>query len=161
MNKIAALLSFVVALAANSALAVDPKGGAKLEKKLAGKWTLTALTCAGKTQTLPMSYQMTFNGTKGEYISKTDKCTQRELETYSYLTDHTIAIKQGNRLCDPNPCDADLPATECGKETNPKLPTFKVKFKKTGAMELSTSDPNSIDCTGPGQSKPAVFEFKR
>lgn len=138
--------------------------GAELQKNLRGRWKLAGVTCNGTAQELPLEYVMTFQGKTGEYISKAKSpaCTQRELETYTYLSSTQVAIQQGKRVCLPNPCAADLPASECGKETNPKLPVFDVTFSDHDKkMLLSTNDPNSIDCTAAGQSKPAVFSFER
>ena len=132
-----------------------------LKDDLEGVWKLKALTCDGVSQDLgKLDYSLSFHGEKGEYISKTKECTQVEPELYTYPGKRTVIIKQGVRTCTPNPCAADLPATECGKETNKDFPTFGVEFKKKKkTMILSTSDPKSVDCVGTGQKKPAVFTF--
>jgi hypothetical protein len=133
-----------------------------LETRLKGVWNLKELSCAGKKQELPMKYTLSFDGLKGEYVSTTKTCVQKEAEAYTYVSENKVAIKQGLRTCEPNPCDADLPKSECGKETNPKLPVFDIAFKNNfRTLILSTSDPNSIDCAAAGQSKPAVFVFTR
>jgi hypothetical protein len=133
-----------------------------LEKKLTGTWVLKSQTCNSIPQALgSMNYTLSFNGTKGEYVSTNKECKQIEPEIYSYPTSTQVSIKQGVRSCLPSPCAADLEATQCGKETNPATPLFDVKFKDPKTMVLSTSDPKSIDCIGQGQQKPAVFEFSR
>jgi hypothetical protein len=133
-----------------------------LPKDLKGVWVLKAMTCNGAAQSLTMNYTLSFEGKNGAYVSKTTGCIQVEPELYTYPKPNVVTIKQGVRSCSPNPCQADLPADRCGKETNPKLPSFKVEFKdRKNTMILSTSDPNSIDCTDAGQSKPAVFTFVR
>ncbi len=133
-----------------------------LQDQLKGGWALTGLTCKGSPQKLENNYVLRFEGKTGEYISKTKGCTQKEPEIFQYLSDKTISIKSGVRSCNPTPCTADLPATECGKETNASVAEFNVEIKKDGnQMILSTEDPKSVDCIGPGQSKPAVFTFVR
>ncbi len=136
---------------------------ASLENNLKGIWILKSLECNGINQPLEkMDYSLSFNGTKGEYISKTKECQQNEPEIYTYPSAKTVGIKSGVRTCSPNPCAADLAATECGKETNPAIPIFNVTFKDhSKIMILSTSDPKSVDCIGPNQKKPAVFKFSR
>jgi hypothetical protein len=132
-----------------------------LEQSLQGTWILKKFTCKGQSVDISgLDYSLSFNGKKGDYISKTKTCTQVEPEIYEYLDESTITIKQGIRQCRPQPCAADLPATECGKETNPQLPRFHVAFEKQ-TLVLSTDDPKSIDCTAAGQSKPAVFYLER
>lgn len=107
-------------------------------------------------------YVIQFNGKEGAYVSKTKGCTQIEPELYTYPSETTVAIKAGVRKCDPNPCAADLPATECGKETNPFSVPFDVKIEDKGnRLTLSTSDSKSVDCISPGQEKPAVFTFQK
>lgn len=143
-----------------SALATTPKN--TLEKRLDGIWALTGVTCNGSKQDIAMDYTLSFKGKTGAYVSKNKACTQVEPELYTYPTADSVTIKQGVRECSPTPCQADLPAAQCGKETNPQTPTFKVEFKNNRkTMILSTSDPKSIDCTDPGQGKPAVFTFVR
>ncbi len=136
--------------------------GSSLESKLKGTWVLKDVTCNGLKQTLSMDYTMSFDGSKGAYVSKAKGCTQVEREKYTYRNPDTVAIKQGIRECAPSACQADLPADKCGKETNPQTPSFKVAFMDDrNTMILSTDDPKSIDCSEPGQGKPAVFTFKR
>lgn len=131
-----------------------------LEKKLKGTWILKSVTCNGTKQDLGnLFYSLSFEGKKGSYISKKDKCKQVEPEIYEYVSENEVTIKQGVRTCEPTPCEADLPATQCGVETNPQIPKFEVKFENQKTIILSTSDPKSIDCVGAGQSKPAVFTF--
>lgn len=132
-----------------------------LSDKLKGGWKLTSVTCKGVPQKLENDYTLTFEGATGSYISKNKTCTQVEPETYKYLSEKTLSLKAGIRKCDPTPCAADLAATECGKETNPHEALFDVGFGKEGTMTLTTNDPKSVDCVGPGQSKPAVFTFSR
>lgn len=134
---------------------------AKVETALQGNWKLVGLTCNGKSQTIDKTYTLSFEGAEGKYVSKTSACTQVEPETYQYLKTNQVAIKSGVRTCAPNPCEADLPATECGKEANPKTAIFDVTVAGTDKLTLSTNDPNSVDCMGPGQSKPAVFKFEK
>jgi hypothetical protein len=154
---------FISLFLGNFLVILPPAFGATLKKRLLGRWTLTQLTCAGKDQKLSMKYELTFDRkNNGEYISTTPTCVQHERESYIFKSPTQVAIKQGLRICDPNPCDADLPKSECGKETNPNVPVFDVALKDGDRiMTLSTSDPNSIDCTAEGQSKPAVFTFTR
>ncbi|MBI1861569.1 MAG: hypothetical protein HYR96_11695 [Deltaproteobacteria bacterium] len=120
-----------------------------------------SVSCDGKDQPLEHHYTLSFNGAIGAYISKASNCTQLEPEKYRYLPDSKIAMKQGVRSCTPNPCAADLPATECGKETNPAEPLFDVGWGENKLLVISTNDVNAIDCTGPGQKKPAVFKLLR
>jgi hypothetical protein len=145
-------------LSATTTFAVTHK---KIENELKGSWKLVGLECDGKAQPLDKTYTLSFNGDKGAYISKAKNCTQSEPETYKYLEDGKISIKSGVRTCTPNPCEADLPATECGKETNPKAAIFEVSFLDKDTLLLTTSDPNSVDCIGPGQKKPATFTLAR
>ena len=133
-----------------------------LEKDIKGTWVLKEVTCKGAKQALAMDYTLSFEGGKGAYVSKAKACTQVEPELYTYPDASTVTIKQGIRGCTPNPCQADMPDDRCGKETNPQTPAFKTELKDGGkTLILSTSDPKSIDCTDPGQSKPAVFTFVR
>lgn len=152
------MISWLLSLAV---FALSVRAAVSLEKEIKGDWTLKSLACNGVNQTIDKAYTLSFNGPKGEYISKTADCTQIESEDYRYLDAQTVSIKSGTRACAPNPCAADLPATECGKETNPNAASFQVKFNGRKEMILSTSDPKAFDCTGPGQSKPAVFKFER
>lgn len=131
-----------------------------LESGIRGNWKLISMSCNGQPQTLDKSYELLFDGKKGAYVSKTPSCTQVEPEDYRYLSDRKITIKSGVRKCVPSPCAADLPASECGKETNVNAAQFDVKLEKE-TLVLSTNDPKAIDCTGQGQSKPALFVFSR
>lgn len=131
-----------------------------LASSMRGNWKLVSLTCNGQAQTLDKNYTLSFDGSKGLYRSRTASCTQFEPEEYQYVSDKTISIKSGVRRCFPNPCAADLPASECGKETNTHSVLFDVDLKGP-KMVLSTNDPKAIDCTGPGQQKPAAFTLSR
>lgn len=133
----------------------------ELEKALHGKWKLAALTCNGVSQTLENDYELSFSGNSGNYLSLAKGCQQIEPEIYRYLSGNKVSIKSGVRSCTPNPCAADLPGQECGKETNPSVVVFDVDLREKDAFVLSTSDPKSVDCIGPGQKKPAVFTFTR
>lgn len=130
-----------------------------LEKSLQGNWKLQSLSCNGVPQPIDKDYALSFSGASGAYVSTVKGCTQTEPETYRYLPENKLSIKSGVRACAPNPCAADLPATECGKETNPVAALFDVTVKGNDQFILSTSDPKSVDCIGPGQKKPAVFVF--
>lgn len=133
----------------------------KLTEKLNGTWILKGVTCNRVQQSLDsIDYTLSFHGDNGAYVSKLNGCEQVEPELYTYVAPDEVAIKSGIRSCKPNPCKADLEASQCGKETNPAKPVFKVEFKDHGkSMILSTSDPKSVDCIGSGQKKPAVFTF--
>lgn len=144
------------------ALAMGAVRNEMLKSNLQGEWQLNAMTCSGVSQKLEMDYRLSFEGAKGAYVSKTKDCTQVEPELYQYLPHSKLSIKQGIRSCQPNPCGADLSAADCGKETNPVAALYDVRFKEYNkTMVLSTSDPKSVDCIGPGQKKPAVFIFTR
>ncbi len=130
-----------------------------LADQVKGNWRLVQMTCNGVKQLLDKDYTLSFNAESGAYISKTPQCTQTEPESYRYLSNTSISIKSGVRVCAPNPCAADLPASECGKETNPHAAVFTARVESNRLM-LTTSDPKAIDCTGAGQSKPAGFTFE-
>ena len=141
----------------------DSKSANPLPQKMSGKWKLTSLTCKGVPQTLdPISYVLSFDGAKGTYLVKTKAgCTQVEPETYQYPSDKLVTIQSGPRACTPNPCEADVAAKDCGKGGTVAAVKFDVSFPAAKTLVISTTDPNSIDCIGQGQSKPAVFTFAK
>lgn len=138
--------------------AKTPSG--QLQRSVQGTWRLVQMSCNGVSQTLDKTFTLSFDGEAGAYVSKTNQCTQTEPEIYRYLSNNTLSIKSGVRACAPNPCAADLPESECGKETNPHAALFTTRVLGN-RLTLTTSDPKAIDCTGPGQAKPALFEFER
>ena len=160
---IKASFMWVLVIVANMATAKDEKSGASLATKIKGVWHVETVTCNGVNVDFPgLDYTLSFQDEAGAYVSKKGACTQTEPETYQYLNDHQIVLKQGIRQCSPNPCEADLPATECGKETNSKSVKFDANLsKRDKILTLTTNDPAAIDCTGPGQKKPAVFVMKK
>jgi hypothetical protein len=158
------ILCFGSALYALVVQSAPPASAKKdLEHRLQGVWKLTKASCAGEVQDISkMAYTLSFSGRRGEYVSKAKACTQVEPEDYAYVGEDIVVIKQGVRRCSPKACAADLPETECGRETNPKLPQYKVGLSADGkGLTLTTDDPVSIDCTGPKQKKPAVFVFEK